>query len=467
MQFHTVQFAVLMLVVWSAYWLLPRPQLRVGLLALASLVFYGWWDWRFVSLLVLSIVVDHTCGRRIDASELQVVRRRWLGLSLLSNLGILAIFKYYDFFASSVRSALATIGIDVGLPTLGLVLPMGISFYTFQTLSYTIDIYRRQQSPEPSFIRFAAYVSFFPQLVAGPIERARRLLPELDGRRSFRRRQQVEGLQLFASGMFKKIVVADNIGVVVDLLFAAPSSELNPMLVLTAVYGFALQIYADFSGYSDMARGVAKCLGIELMVNFRQPYFACDPRDFWRRWHISLSTWLRDYLYISLGGSRGTALRTQRNLLLTMLLGGLWHGAAWNFVIWGAIHGLWLVVHRGYRALWPTFELPAIVARCATFHMVCLAWLAFRVADLEGLKTMLGPHPAEPTRVIELSYIWLYLGHFALPLILLDILEARMKTTLAESPRRHLAMVMTVMMVALIILEGRFDGGRQFIYFQF
>ena len=354
MAFNSLQFLGFFLLVWvlvgglahhrvlrwlfGAHW--RRGQsiaVRNAILLVASYVFYGAWDVRFLSLIILSTAVDYVVGREIFLSDDPVRKKRLLLVSLVTNLGLLGVFKYYDFFARSLAELLTTLGISYQPPLLQILLPVGISFYTFQTLSYTIDIYRGQLRPARSWLGFATFVAFFPQLVAGPIERARDLVPQFARPRPITWRRVEWGFHLIGAGLFKKVVIADNVALVADAVFALQ----NPtgLQSLMGVYAFAVQIYCDFSGYTDIARGTASCLGFDLSKNFNLPYFAHTPSDFWRRWHISLSSWLRDYLYISLGGNRGGEKKTYRNLMLTMLLGGLWHGAAWTFVAGGRFTG--------------------------------------------------------------------------------------------------------------------------------
>ena len=369
------------------FWLSPnlRGQARKVFLLGASYLFYACWNAPLVLLLVGSSALDYSLGRALGRTADPRRRRLLLGLSLAGNLGALAFFKYFDFFAESAAAGLQALGLAVSAPTLGVILPVGISFYTFQTLGYTVDVYRGRQEPCSSPLDFALYVAFFPQLVAGPIERASRLLPQLRGLDS--RRADPSGWALIALGAAKKVVLADNLAPLVDAVYADPEHAYAPALWF-ATYAFAVQIYCDFSGYSDIAVGVARLMGVELAQNFRAPYAALGPADFWRRWHVSLSSWLRDYLYIPLGGSRGGALRTARNLALTMLLGGLWHGAAWHFVLWGAWHGGLLVLFRA--ALWDRLRarlrglgpLVALVRWLIFFHLVCLGWALFRAASL-------------------------------------------------------------------------------------
>jgi D-alanyl-lipoteichoic acid acyltransferase DltB (MBOAT superfamily) len=347
--FTTTTFFLFLGVVLAGYYALAhRWQNRF--LLLASYVFYGFWDPRFLSLLVLSTVVDFVIGRALPRTQDERRRRLLLGVSVATNLGILATFKYLGFFADAAASLLTNLGLAVHPPTLAIILPVGISFYTFQTLSYTVDVYRRRIEPERDPVTFALYVAFFPQLVAGPIERAGRLLPQLRASRQVTGDDLAAGITLITTGLILKVAIADVVGGHVGVLFARPEDH-GSLTLLAGALLFSLQIYGDFAGYSQIARGVARLLGIELMANFDHPYLSRSCGELWRRWHISLSSWLRDYLYIPLGGSRGGHLRMARNLLLTMLLGGLWHGAAWTFVVWGAIHGVALAVERQLQPL--------------------------------------------------------------------------------------------------------------------
>jgi alginate O-acetyltransferase complex protein AlgI len=391
--FNSLDFAVYLLVVLVVYYRLPLRAQNVWLLVV-SYFFYGYWDWRFCLLIAFSTLVDYVTALRMHRPGAN--KNRWLLVSVLSNLSILAFFKYFGFFVDSVQSALQALGWHVGRPALEVILPVGISFYTFQSIAYTVDVWRGELKPVRSLVDFALYVIFFPQLVAGPIERADRLIPQIEKPRTVNAERWASGLSLILHGLFMKIVIADNAAPFVQRCFAFPGIY-SSLGLLIGVYLFALQIYADFSGYSNIARGVARLLGFELMVNFEQPYFATNITEFWRRWHISLSTWLRDYLYIPLGGNRRGARRTYVNLLLTMLLGGLWHGAAWTFVIWGALHGVFLALHKWYSSL----RRPGVAAGSGTllgklagglltFHLVCLAWIFFRAQSVDAAWDYLG-----------------------------------------------------------------------------
>lgn len=379
MFFNSVTFALFLPTVIVAYWLTPR-RLRTWVLLVASYVFYGWWDVRFLSLIVISTLTDFTVGRRLYVVREGSARRRWLALSLIVNLGMLGIFKYWGFFVESASSLLTSLGTDPNLPLLNVVLPVGISFYTFQTLSYTFDIYRNRLEPETSLPQFALFVAFFPQLVAGPIERAQRLLPQLRVLPSdIRTVMWGEASALILRGLFRKVVIADGVAGFVNDVFAAPTEFGSPAIAV-GIVAFSIQIYGDFAGYTDIARGTAKLFGVELMENFRFPYSANGFSDFWRRWHISLSTWLRDYLYIPLGGNRRGAARTYMNLMITMILGGLWHGAAWGFILWGGLHGLYLTAERLWSARHD--NVPLRLPSPLVYTIVTLTWIPFRAPSL-------------------------------------------------------------------------------------
>ncbi|GJM21867.1 MAG: O-acyltransferase [Planctomycetota bacterium] len=472
MLFNTLEFAVFMALVLVLYLALKhRAQNRM--LLVASYVFYGAWDWRFLGLIALSTVIDYFVALRMHASDDDKQRKRFMLLSLVSNLGILGLFKYHDFFATS----LANLGRDIGWTfepwLLEIALPVGISFYTFQTLSYTIDVYRRELEPTRNFLDFALFVAFFPQLVAGPIERASRLLPQILKPRTPNWESFGSGCWLILSGTFKKVVVADNLALMVDLVYGDPEAATSAQILL-GTYAFAWQIYCDFSGYTDVARGVSRLLGFELMLNFRLPYLATNPSDFWRRWHISLSTWLRDYLYISLGGNRGAPWKTYRNLALTMLLGGLWHGAGWTFVIWGAYQGALLIVHRlleptlarlapsgawGQRLWW-------LLRVFVMFQLACVGWMIFRADNLSHLGALLdGLFSA-----FDWASITPWRRAFAVlvgPLAIFQLIQAarRDQETILRWPVPVRALVYTLIFFGIVLLGE--DHGGAFIYFQF
>ena len=396
MLFNSLEFPIFLLIVYCLYWVLGRRRQNV-LLVIASSMFYGWWDWRFLALLWYSVVFDYLVGLRIDASDSLASRRRWLALSVAGNLGLLGFFKYFNFFIESAAQLLIALGLEPNQPSLRIILPVGISFYTFQTLSYTIDIYRRNMEAEREFSAYAAYVMFFPQLVAGPIERATRFLPQFKVSRTFDVDAARDGVRQILWGFFKKMAVADLLAVYVNTIYADPA-QASSWELLGVTYCFALQIYCDFSGYSDIAVGTARLFGFSLMRNFAYPYFAVSIRDFWSRWHISLSTWFRDYVYVPLGGNRVSALRHALNVFATFTLSGLWHGAKWTFVVWGAVHGLLVmaehVVDRRRRPrpvenVGGGLRLGRIVRVVVTFHLVVLLWVFFRATSVSQALAIL------------------------------------------------------------------------------
>ena len=340
MLFNSIDFLYFLPTIFIIYWSAKNKNQQNLIILISSYVFYAWWDYRFLSLIIFSTVIDYLIGRKLSLSNNKKYRKLLLACSLISNLGLLGIFKYYNFFVESFFSLLTTVGLNTeNTFTLEIILPVGISFYTFQTLSYTIDVYKKKISPSLNFIEFASFVAFFPQLVAGPIERASNLLPQLSKPRNFDYNNGVQGLQLILWGMFKKVVIADTLAPFTNNIFDNYSSFDGGIIALGAIY-FSFQIYCDFSGYSDIAIGTAKLFGIKLMSNFKFPYFSRSISEFWRRWHISLSTWFRDYLYIPLGGSKTSSKIALRNVFIIFLVSGFWHGANWTFIIWGLYHAL-------------------------------------------------------------------------------------------------------------------------------
>ncbi|MGE3818962.1 MAG: MBOAT family protein, partial [Isosphaeraceae bacterium] len=418
MLFNSFSFAYFFAILFPTYWCLRRwHRAQNLLLLLAGYYFYACWNPKFLTLLVLSTAVDYYCGLAVARIEAPGRRKAFVAMSMALNLGMLGYFKYYNFFAECLRDLLLRGGLDVPLGQLDVVLPIGISFYTFQSMSYVIDVYRKDIEPTRDPIEFATFVSFFPHLVAGPIMRPTSLLPQVARPRRFNLDQFYEGSYLIFWGLTKKVVVADNLATVVNELFGRWET-IDGGLALLAVYGFAFQIYCDFSGYTDAARGIAKCLGFELALNFNLPYLSANPREFWQRWHISLSTWLRDYLYIPLGGSRGGPLRVYRNLMLTMIIGGLWHGAAWTFVLWGFYQGLLLVGHRMAQPWLDLVKPTDLVDRACwralrvvvTFHLVCFGWLLFRaesMAQVGGMLQAMVQRPAIPASAYLLPVVLL------------------------------------------------------------
>jgi len=393
MHFHSLSFLGFFAGVYLLYLLAFRlPQSRRiqnGLLLAASYVFYGAWDARFLVLIWISTALDFAVGRLLERSTETRRRHLLVAASITGNLSILGFFKYFDFFVGSAGELLGLFGLDVHPRTLGVILPVGISFYTFQSMSYTIDVYRGELRASRDPLDFALYVAFFPQLVAGPIERGRRLLPQFQRERTVHADDVQTGLLWIATGYFLKVGLADTVSPVVDHVFSRPE-DVDGLSALAGIVGFTVQIYCDFAGYSLIARGLARMMGIDLMQNFDAPFLVTNPRDFWRHWHVSLSTWLRDYLYVPLGGNRGSRGRTRRNLLATMLLGGLWHGAAWNFVIWGSFHGGLLVLHRAWAERAPTPRLPAPLRGLAMFGLTVFGFTVFRVDSWDQFRAVVG-----------------------------------------------------------------------------
>ncbi len=394
MTFASLTFFLFLPLVFALHWIQRTRTGQNIVLILASYLFYGWWDYRFCALMLISSLVDFTMGRALSRTVSTNHRRLWLAISLVNNLGLLGFFKYFNFFRENFVQFSQQLGWQVNAGTLEIILPVGISFYTFQTLSYTIDVYRGRLEPTASLTQYLAFVSFFPQLVAGPIERATNLLPQFAHRRNFDETLSREGLRQILWGLIKKLVLADRLAVIVDTYYGDPSSCTGPMLALGTIC-FAFQIYCDFSAYSDLAIGTARLFGIRLSRNFAYPYFSQSPSEFWRRWHISLSTWFRDYVYVPLGGNRTLPTRRSANILITFLLSGLWHGAAWRFVLWGGIHGAAVASSaalrqpaRGSRAEQVPggesfFPSPQILGRMlGTFLVVCFGWVFFRAADV-------------------------------------------------------------------------------------
>lgn len=356
---------------------------RKRALCLASCLFYAAWDYRYLGLLLLISGIDFFAAAKIDQTELPSRRRAWMVFSIVTNLGCLAYFKYTDFFIHSLNGVLGSYGREI--PLLHVFLPAGISFYTFKSMSYTIDVYRRSLRPCRTLMEYAMFVSFFPDLIAGPIVRASVFLPQLDNPIGLTRTRLQEGGSLFLVGLGKKLLLADQIGPIADAVFRNPAAW-SCQMAWTGLIAYTLQIYCDFSGYSDMALGTARMLGYDLPENFRMPYLSGDVAEFWQRWHITLSQWLRDYLYIPLGGNRKGPSRTYVNLLLTMFLGGLWHGAGWNFVLWGLLHGVALSIHRGWKRL--GLRMPRLAGQFLTLLFVALAWVPFRATDAATTRSM-------------------------------------------------------------------------------
>ena len=393
MFFNSIDFAIFLPIVFFLYWFVVNKNLKLQnfLIVVASYLFYGWWDWRFLSLIVFSTLIDYSVGVRLSKEENISKRKILLWISIIVNLGFLGFFKYYNFFLDNFITAFSFFGTSINVQGLNIILPVGISFYTFQTLSYTIDVYKRKLEPTKDFIAFASFVSFFPQLVAGPIERATNLLPQFYKKRNFEYDKAVDGLRQILWGLFKKMVVADNSAKIANEIFNNSADYSGSTLVLGAIF-FTFQIYGDFSGYSDIAIGTSRLFGFNLKQNFAFPYFSRDIAEFWRRWHISLSTWFRDYLYIPLGGSRGGTWMKVRNTFIIFIVSGFWHGANWTFIVWGVLNALYflpllllnknrtntdIVAHDKYLPSFKEFYQMNI-----TFSLTVLAWVFFRSTNI-------------------------------------------------------------------------------------
>ncbi len=458
MLFHTWTFFVFFCIVYPVYLIVRRTRFMLPWLFVSSYVFYGWWNLSYLILIFYASLVDYLI---VVAMAKSSKKKRWLSLSIINNLTLLGFFKYAGFLTSSLNELLGRIGIPYEVPEPDILLPVGISFFVFQSMSYTIDYYRGTVDREPSFLRYATFVSLFPQLVAGPIERARNLLPQLRGAPRVRVKDFADGLSLFVVGFFKKVALADYLALYVDKVYAAPEQFQAPALLL-ATFAFGWQIYFDFSGYTDMARGVGRTLGIRLMLNFNNPYLATSLRDFWGRWHISLSTWFRDYVYIPLGGNRKGSVRTYINMALTMLISGLWHGASWTFVVWGGLHALGRVLTRRLEYTpWYRDRVPAMVKRLLVFAFVTFAWIFFRArsfadawAVIQGIVEFQLSDPAVPLLALALVFaVWVYQGLY----------ESRLSWTLQLAPVRIALVVIMVIYIALCAGSSE----QAFIYFQF
>lgn len=469
MLFNSITFLFFVPLLLLALRVTPPAGRRVMLLV-ASYVFYGWWDWRFLGLILFTTCLDYVLAQRIHASADDAVRRRLLLASVITNLTVLGFFKYFNFFVDTAAAFIDAMGLDTSLPTLQIILPVGISFFVFQSMSYVIDVYRRDEAPSPSFVLYALYVAYFPQLVAGPISRVGDLLPQLAAPARVTVERVHVGLFLILLGLTKKVLVADMLSPEVDRIFADPEAASTGEL-LRGAYLFAFQIYCDFSGYSDIARGVSELFGVRLMINFNQPYLSRSITEFWRRWHISLSSWLRDYLYIPLGGNRHGAARTYRNLVLTMLIGGLWHGASWTFVVWGGWHGMLLAAERllgiGKEAAahvgrtWRS-ALATAGATMVTFHLATFGWIFFRADDFSTAFAYFAGFLAL-TDLAAVGWLPFAVGAF---LVAVDVAQDRSGDHAAplRLPWWFQAPVYAAVCVAMILYGGR---DTPFIYFQF
>jgi alginate O-acetyltransferase complex protein AlgI len=417
--FNSLDFAIFLPIVFILYWFITNRNLKLQnfIIVIASYVFYGWWDWRFLSLILFSTIIDYSIGRKLLTEENKNKRKILLYTSILVNLGFLGFFKYYNFFLDNFVTAFSLFGTSINAQGLNIILPVGISFYTFQTLSYTIDVYKRRLEPTKDFIAFSAFVSFFPQLVAGPIERATHLLPQFYKKRTFDYSKSVDGMRQILWGLFKKIVIADNCAEYANQIFNNSADYSGSTLVLGAVF-FTFQIYGDFSGYSDIAIGTSRLFGFNLMQNFNFPYFSRDIAEFWRRWHISLSTWFRDYLYIPLGGSRGGTWIKVRNTFIIFIVSGFWHGASWTFIAWGVLNAIYflpLLLTNNNRNNLETVAkgklLPSpkeLFFMLLTFGLTVFAWIFFRAENIGHALQYISDIFKHPDSFLLLGIYWKY-----------------------------------------------------------
>lgn len=477
MLFNSLTFLVFLPVVFCIYWFVLHRNLlaRNAFILIASYVFYGWWDWRFLGLIAFSTLVDFAIARSIDASASQPRRKFLLVASLVINLGLLGFFKYYNFFVDSWVEAFSSLGITMHTSTLNIILPVGISFYTFQTLSYTIDVYRGNLKASSNFIDFAAYVAFFPQLVAGPIERAINLLPQFASLKKFDEQQAISGINLILWGLFQKVVIADSCATYVNSIFDNYQSMNSLSLILGAFY-FAFQIYGDFAGYSNIAIGTARLLGFDLMRNFNYPYFSRDMAEFWRRWHISLSTWFRDYLYIPLGGSRGTKWMQLRNVLIIFMVSGFWHGANWTFVFWGLLHALFFIPmllsakNRNHldqvaqNRLLPSIK--ELFQMIFTFGLATIAWVFFRAATIKEAFSYLKSIFTD----VNFSVQYLNIERYSIEMLLIIfifVLYEWFHREFEHPFHGRFKWIKIASVILMLLTLGVYSDHQDFIYFQF
>lgn len=469
MVFNSVSFLIFFALFFHLYWWINNKgsvKWRNIYLIIASYIFYGWWDWRFLGLIAISSLADYIIGIKISTAQSRHLRKSLLIASISINLGILGFFKYFNFFIESLAILFNNLNIPFHAGTLEIILPVGISFYTFQTMSYTIDIYRGQLKPTKSWTQFFAFVSFFPQLVAGPIERAAHLLPQFYNRKTFSPSLAAAGLRLALWGFFKKIVIADNLAPIVEQIFANPEGH-SGLGILVGAMAFAFQIYCDFSGYSDIAIGLGKTMGFDLLTNFNKPYFSKSFTEFWQRWHISLSTWFRDYVYIPLGGNRVSKTRNNLNLMITFVVSGLWHGANFTFIIWGFLHGAMLILEKRIKAL---RHIPALIV----FLITSLFWIPFRANSVEHLKQLISQlftFTAKNQWNTLLVFPNSKMFALTITFVLFLIAERQMSNlNFSESLRKFntpIRISTYAILVICILMLGNFDVKPNFIYFQF
>ena len=476
MLFNSIEFLLFLPTIFILYWFVFNKNLKYQntLILVSSYVFYGWWDYRFLSLIFLSTIVDYVIGLSISNQSSKKKQKSLLWGSVLFNLSVLGFFKYYNFFVDSWVELFSSLGYEIkSIWTLNFILPVGISFYTFQTMSYTIDIYRKKLEPTKDFISFASFVSFFPQLVAGPIERASNLLPQILKKREFQYDQVIQGLKLILWGLFKKVVIADSLAPIVDDIFSNYQDFGGGTLWLGAIY-FSFQIYCDFSGYSDIAIGTSKLLGFELMSNFKFPYFSRNIGEFWRRWHISLSTWFRDYLYIPLGGSQEGKWKSIRNIFIIFLVSGFWHGANWSFIFWGLFHSILFLPtfmfnkNRNYTSsiIAANTLLPSLkefINVVTTFLLVTIGWVFFRSESIGDSFSYLTSMISNINIVTHLSP---KISFYILVLVLVDWTQRFDERNLFVTFPKLIFKIFVIICVFLILINFKKES-QQFIYFDF
>jgi len=462
MSFDSLVYLIFLVLVTTVYWQLKRQQQNIFLVA-ASWIFYGWWDWRFLLLIIFTTSADYFLGHQIARADHPRRKRQYLVLSLVMNLAVLITFKYFNFFTESLRFGLDGLGIHLDFPALRILLPIGISFYTFESIAYVVSIYRREITPARSFMDYALFIAFFPHLIAGPIMRPKHFLPQIYLERRFKWRRFINGLDLIVRGLVKKMVIADCMGYYVDRLFAL--SHPSTLLILVGGLGFAIQILADFMGYTDIARGSAKVLGFELARNFYRPYLSTSITQFWRQWHVSLSSWIRDYVYIPLGGSQVSRGKYLINIFLTWFICGLWHGAAWKYAAWGLYHGMLIAAER----LSAKAKGPMALQRIRTFILVVLGWIIFRAPSLRDVRSYFSLDSLISSRGdFRIAYVILcILLFYSLPWIVKILWDRyRPKIHLTKINRWEIRALSYAMSVTLIFLFGKLYSNA-FIYFQF
>ncbi|MCH7412383.1 MBOAT family protein [Belliella sp. R4-6] len=474
MLFNSIEFLLFLPLVFFLYWSINRDNIRLQniLLLVASYVFYGWWDWRFLGLIFVNSVIDFICGLQIEKSKAR--KKHFLVFSIISNLGMLGFFKYFNFFINSTVAVLESIGVSPNQTSLQIILPVGISFYTFQTLSYTIDVYNEKIKATKDPIAFFTFVSFFPQLVAGPIERASNLLPQFFTKKLFDYQQASFGMKLILWGLFKKMVIADNCAKIVDPIFDNIDSAAGFELIV-GVFLFSFQIYGDFSGYSDIAIGVASLLGFQLMTNFKTPYFSRDIAEFWRRWHISLSTWFRDYVYIPLGGSRVKSSHAIRNIFIVFILSGFWHGANWTFVAWGGLHAIFFIPlfvskkNRVYtsenQSLVPSIN--EVFQILLTFCLVSLSWVFFRSDTISDAFNYFYGVLINPFLPHNFSFFGYEIRLLIIIFLILEWMGNGKYNWMERIENNKYRKIIYVLVAFIIVFFGSFTENMDFIYFQF